>query len=130
MIVWTDEPSDEEPDMDEGGMCGMKEGYLVAYTETEEGLLCTSEEFGLEEFLIENKDKHLVYDILVDFLGNKMIFDKKSTYLLRAPYEEKDTDFELEDNQGVFVIRILTECLDVKIVEQNTQKWLRKQGSL
>lgn len=82
----------------------MKEIYPVLYKNVEGGRLCTSEEFGLKDFLIENKDGEDTYNKLVDLFAGQLVVDVRETWILRAPYEEKMTPFETADTEGLFII--------------------------
>lgn len=88
----------------------MKERYPVAYEEVDGGWLCTSEEFGVIDFLIDSKDEDYVYKKIVEILADQLIVDVSERWILRAPYEEKDTSFDLTDTKGIFIIR----CEDLR----------------
>lgn len=98
----------------------MREVYGVAAMKRNNGFVCTSEEFAIKDLLIEGDDHH-VHKELENLIKNRMVFDLKASYLLRAPYEEKITS--VEDAETIFFIRIDPRELDVEAVEKNTDEW-------
>lgn len=89
----------------------MREAYGVSAKEIENGFECCCEEFGIKDYPIYG-DSHSVYKELKKIIKQRMVFDTKSTYLFRAPYEETLTN--LDDADIVFFISFEPEEINIK----------------